>query len=151
MIEKYKKYKKLIRSFLCIGTMSGVLGVFCIFTESIFISLLLIILGVCVLIITYNLKKKTIKIENNFKTSCINCNKSTSFSSETKYYVLNKLVSEEEFNQCDKEKTKMIFNYYKCIECHICMTIINSYLIINNNEKKLNDKINIDFSYEGNY
>lgn len=150
MINKYLKYKKLLRSFLCLSVTIIIIGCFCT-PSNFFMGLILIFIGIIFLIITFFIKNKKIMIEEQFKEHCIKCGKNTINITEEKYYVLNVPVTKEVFIQSNNEKIKKIINYYKCDQCHICLTIIKSYLIVNGKEKQLNDKINIDFDYNNNY
>lgn len=150
MINKYLKYKKLLRSFLCLTVTITIIGCFSL-SSNILIGLVLIFIGIIFLLITCYIKYNKTKIEKKCTEHCIKCGDNIVNVTEEKYYILNKLVSKEEFIQSKKEKSKKIINYYKCEKCHFCLTIINSYLIVNGKEKRLNDKINMDFDYNNNY
>lgn len=149
--KNYLFHKKITRTFLCLGTTIGVLGLFTIISQSFIIGIILLLIGILFLFISYLSKKKTVTIENYCKKSCLICNNDITVETEIKYFVGNSLVDEETFNKVTTEKTLREVSYYKCIECKLCMTIIKSYLIINNNQKELNDKISIDFDYTGDY
>ncbi len=151
MKEKYIKYKKQIRSFLSLGTTFSALGLFGFIGKSIIGAIVLSILGIITLLFTFYLKKKTIEIEKHCKNKCLICNNNISYSSIEKHYISNNLVSKEDFDKTNNNKTKMLIEYYKCIDCHFCLTIITSTIINNNKEKIINPKINMDFDYNGDY
>lgn len=150
MINKYLKYKKMIRSFLCLGVTITILGCFS-FQTNYFVGIILFLIGLIFLFITYFMKQQKTKIEEECKIHCISCGKNIINVTEEKYYILNKPVDKELFNSSNCEKTKQVINYYKCNDCHLCLTVINTYLITNGKEKQLNDKINMDFDYNDNY
>lgn len=149
--KNYLFHKKITRTFLGLGTTIGVLGLFTIISQSFIIGIILLLIGILFLFISYLSKKKNVTIENYCKKSCLICNNDITVETEIKYFVGNSLVDEETFNKVTTEKILREVIYYKCIECKLCMTIIKSYLIINNNQKELNDKISIDFDYTGDY
>ena len=149
--KNYLFHKKITRTFLGLGTTVGVLGLFTIVGQSIIIGLILLLIGITFLFISYFSKKKTINIENYCKEKCLICNKNVTIETEIKYFVGNSLVDAETFNKVVTEKILREVSYFKCVECKLCMTVIKSYFIINNNKKELNDKISIDFDYTGDY
>ncbi len=151
MKDKYLKYKKIIKSLLGLGTTIGLIGVFCLFSNIIILGIIITIIGIIILIITRLLKIKTIKIEEEGKKNCLICNDPTELVIENRYYVGDNLVDEDTFNNYKSEKKRFEIYYYKCSKCNYCLTYIKSYLIINNKEKPLNDKLSIDFDYQGDY
>jgi len=110
-----------------------------------------ILFGAFVLYLAYKSKKITLEIEKNCLEKCPICNENIIKSEEIRYFVADNLVNEETFNCQNNNKIKRHIYYYKCKDCHFCMTIIKSYLYTNNREKQLNDKIQLDFDYEGDY
>lgn len=153
MKEKYLKYKKLSRSLLGLGTTLSLLGIFGLFSgfDALIFSIIVLILGIVNLIIYLLLKKKTQNIVSYCYKKCIICDKDIVNEIKIKYFINDKEITEEDFNNYGNNKTKMVINYYKCYDCKLCLTVIKTYLINNNKEKELNDKINLDFEYEGDY
>ena len=153
MKEKYLKYKKYIRSFLALGVTVGSIGLFGLFSKNLLFGLILIIIGSLFLLLTTTFIKKTIKIEEECTKLCPCCKKEVVINEETRYYVSNNLVSEEDFNNFkgNFDKIKRVITYYKCQDCNFCFTIIKSYSYYGDKEIQLNDKRNMDFNYEGQY
>ena len=153
MKEKYLKYKGNIKSLLALGTTFSAIGLFAAIGGSLLFGILLLVSGMISLFFAYKLKIETVKIETYCKEKCPICNNTISYSMETKFYLADNLVSEEDFNKCNKyvDKIKREIHYYKCIEDNFCMTIIHSYLITNTKQKQLNDKISLDFNYNFDY
>lgn len=153
MKEKYIKYTKLSRTLLGLGTTLSLLGILGLFSgfEYLIFSLIVLFLGIVTLIIYLLIKKKTQNIVSYCYNKCIICDKNTNHQTNIKYYINDKEVLEEEYNNSNTNKTKMIIDYYKCIDCKLCLTVINTFIINNGKEKQLNEKINLDFEYEGDY
>ncbi len=148
---KYLRNKKYLKSFLALGTTLSLLGFFCLISKIYFQGILICVLGIVFLLISNKCKGNLVKIENQMKTKCINCNENIIHETKFKYFVANALSNEEVFNNKINDKYKLEINYYKCLKCNICMTIIKKIMYDNNKEKILNDKISIDFNYNNEY
>ena len=149
--ELYIKHKKIIKTFLALGTTVGAIGLFAFISETSFSGLIAFLLGLLVLYFAYKSKKITIEIEKYCLDKCPLCDELVNKSEEIRYYVADNLVDEETFNKQLNNKIKRHIYYYKCEKCNFCMTIIKSYLYTNTKEKELNDKIQLDFEYNGDY
>jgi len=151
MKDKYKKLKKQIKTNLGLGTTLSLIGIFAIFSEMILFGVLLLIVGCLILGLTYILKKETIKLEEECKKTCFCCNKEVNHSIENRYFVNDNLVKKTIYDETSSNKKRMEIHYYKCEDCNFCLTVIHTYLHMNNKEKQLNDKISMDFDYTGDY
>lgn len=156
MKNKYLKNKKMIRSCLSIGTTLLVISLFAFLSGSIYINMAIICLalGIVSLIITYLSYNSNKNIITSMKNNCPICNKEVTYSKQNKYFIDGVAVIENDFlinNNSDYQKQKYIFEFYKCIECEYCLTIISIYCYKNQKESLKSQKINVDFNYKGNY
>ena len=151
MKDKYIKHKKRIKSFLALGTTVSAIGLFAFITDLAISGLFAILFGLLVLFLANKSKGITVKIEKECLEKCIICNDPINKTIETRYYYSGNIINEEEFNKYSNNKIKRIIYYYKCEKCNLCMTVIKSYLYVNNKEKEMNEKIELDFNYEGDY
>lgn len=151
MQEKYKKFKKQIKMNLGLGTTIGLIGIFSIFSDMVLFGILFTLVGALILGIAFLLKKETLSLEEACKEKCYCCNKDVNHSIENRYYVNDHLVKKSNYDEATNNKKRMEIHYYKCEDCNFCLTVIHTYLIVNNKEKQLNDKVSMDFDYSGNY
>ena len=151
MREKYIKNKKMIKSYLGLGTTVCALGLFWLLSNNYIFGIVFLFLGIIFLLLSMKAKKVTVEIENKMLEKCINCNDDVIHEIKYKYFVSSALSTEEEFNKKTNDKMKYEIHYYKCLKCKICMTIVKQYLYTDNKEKPLNDKISIDFNYNNEY
>lgn len=149
--DKYIKNKKFIKSFLGLGTTIGIIGIYSVISKIILPGLITLLIGLLFLYFAFKSKKKTLEIEKYCLNRCPICDEEINKTEEIRYYIGDNLVDEETFNLQKNNKLKRNIYYYKCEKCDFCMTIIKSYLYINNKEKPLNDKIQLDFDYKGDY
>lgn len=149
--EIYIKHKKRIKSFLALGTTVSAISLFAIFTEISISGAIGFIFGLIVLYFAYKSKKITLEIEKYCLKQCPICNEEIIKTEEIRYFVADNLVNEEAFNSQKNNKIKRHIYYYKCEKCNFCMTVIKSYLYTKTKEKELNDKVQLDFEYNGDY
>ena len=151
MKDKYIKLKKQIKMNLGLGTTIGLIGFFSVFSDMILFGIMLMIVGGLILGFTYILKRETVKLEEECKKTCFCCHKEVKHSIENRYYVNDNLVKKSNYDDVSSNKKRMEIHYYKCEDCSFCLTVIHTYLYVNNKEKQLNDKVNMDFDYTGEY
>lgn len=153
MKEKYLKLKKKISSTLGLGTTISLIGLFSFFSKYYLVGSVFFLIGILILIFCYNFKKQSVFIEKYSMNKCPICDIPTINSSETRYYIGSILVSKEDFANSNNSIDKIIreINYYKCVECNFCLTIINSYFVRGTIKKQMNNKVSMDFNYENNY
>ena len=152
MKDRYSKLKKQIKTQLGLGTTVGAIGVFSLFSEMVLFGLILIFIGGIILFITYIMKKETKNLEEECKKTCITCGKEVKHSIENRYFIADNLVKKSDYDNANNNKKRMEIHYYKCEDCSFCLTIIHTYICtLNNKEKQLNDKVNMDFDYTGDY
>ena len=149
--EKYIKNKKLIRSFLGLGTTIAIIGIYSLISKFILPGLIALIIGLFVLFLAFRSKKITLEIEKYCLNKCPICDDEIVKTEEVRYYVGDNLVDEETFNSQKNNKIKRNIYYYKCEKSNFCMTVIKSNLYTINKEKPLNDKVQLDFDYNGDY
>lgn len=151
MKNKYTKLKKQIKVNLGLGTTIGLIGIFSLFSDMILFGVLLFVVGGLILGFTYMLKRETVKLEEECKKTCLCCNKEINHIVENRYFIADNLVKKEKYDEAKNNKKRMEIHYYKCEDCSFCLTVIHTYLYVNNKEKQLNDKTNMDFDYSGDY
>ncbi len=154
MKNKYLKNKKMIRSCLSIGTTLLVISLFAFLSGSIYINMAVIclILGIISLVITYLSYNSNKIIITSMKKNCPICDKEVIYSKQNKYFIEGVAINENDFVIDDNhQKQKYIFEFYKCIECEYCLTIISIYSYKNKKEALKSQKINVDFNYKGDY
>lgn len=156
MKDKYIKNKKRLKSFLSIATTLIIISIFSFFSGSKYLifAICTLIVGIIFLvlfILCNNLNNKLIK---SMKDLCPICNKKVTESSEIKYYINGCMIQEKELNNenyNNMKKEKIVFNFYKCVECNYCLTEILTYSIKNKKELLQSTKFNVDFDYRGDY
>ena len=155
MKEKYKKNKKLIKSFLSIGTTLILIAFFSFFSGKKYYILgaASLIFGLLFVAFTYLLNNSINKMIEIMKVQWPICNKMTTFESKINYYINGKLIEEDDFNNCSLncQKEQIIFEFYKCLECTYCLTVIKTYIVKNDKKSLKSTKYNVDFNYTGAY
>ncbi len=154
MKNKYIKNKKINRSCLSIGTTLLVLSIFAFLSGSIYINMAIIclILGFIFLVITCIALNQNKKLIEQMKLKCPICNKDIVYSKQIKYFVDGKAVIIEDFNVNENnKKQKYVFEFYKCVDCEFCLTIISIYCYKKDKETLKSQKNNVDFNYKGDY
>lgn len=155
MKEKYIKIRKLIKSFLSIGTTLILIAFFSFFAGKKYyvLGVVSLILGLLFVVFTYLLNKSINKMIEIMKVQCPICNKMTKFESKINYYINGKLIGEDDFNNChlNCQKEQIIFEFYKCLDCTYCLTVIKTFIIKNNKKALKSTKYNVDFNYTDTY
>lgn len=156
MKEKYTKNKKRVKSFLSIATTLIVIAAFSFFSgkKYLLFAIISLILGILFFVLFILCNKYNNKLIETMKRNCPICNKEVIIESDIKYYVNGCVVSLDDLNNenfKNMNKEKLVFNFYKCVECNYCLTEIFTYTVKDNCEKLNNRKYNVDFNYHGDY
>lgn len=155
MKEKYIKNKKLIKSFLSIGTTLIVIAFFSFFAGKKYYLLgaVSLIIGLLFIAFTYLLNNSNKKMIKVMMVQCPICNKKVNCESKINYYINGKLIEEDDYNNCsfNYQKEQIVFEFYKCLECAYCLTVIKTYIVKNDKKALKSTKYNVDFNYSGDY